>query len=186
MARHVSTLSTRHTLHPELNPAEWVAVTARKRSAQTSDFTLSSLKDPPREMIGAASSGARPARSSGSPRPTIVIVCPLLLPYSWRSFSGLSLSCPVQILRTMDFMDSDGVIVEPEQLHVSQSELWPICQSELWHLQAVFVSPSSDNFIHCCVFDTFVLAHMPWAGFVYWVKKMVFFCPRFVQTGKGG
>ena len=70
-----------------------------------------------------ASSGARPARSSGSPRPTIVIVCPLLLPYSWRSFSGLSLSCPVQILRTMDFMDSDGVIVEPEQLHVSQSEL---------------------------------------------------------------
>ena len=93
------------------------------RSAQTSDFTLSSLKDPPWEMIRAASSGARPARSSGSPRPTIVIVCPLLLPYSWRSFSGLSLSCPVQILRTMDFMDSDGVIVEPEQLHVSQSEL---------------------------------------------------------------
>ena len=136
MARHLSTLSTRHNLHPELNPAEWVAVTAR-RSAQTSDFTLSSLKDPPWEMIGAASSSARPARSSGSPRPTIVIVCPLLPAYSWRSFSSLSLSCPVQILKALDFMDSGGVIVEPEQLHVRQSELWPICQSELWHLQAV-------------------------------------------------
>ena len=98
-------------------------MTARQ-SAQTSDFTLSSLKDPPWEMIRAASSGARPARSSGSPRPTIVIVCPLLLPYRWRSFSSLSLSCPVvQILQGPDLMDSGGVIVEPEQLHVRQFEL---------------------------------------------------------------
>ena len=35
-------------------------MTAR-RSAQTSDFTLSSLKDPPWEMIGAASEQQRPA-----------------------------------------------------------------------------------------------------------------------------